>query len=60
MRNRDLEDFWIFYRGILHVLGCGWLFLNALLDEDDYVEFSLSDLSDIKINEIEQIMVFFR
>lgn len=48
----------IFLSCILLVLGCGWLFLNALLDEDDYVEFSLSDLSDTQINEIEQIMVF--
>lgn len=48
----------IFLSCILFGLGCGWLFLNALLDEYDYVEYSLSDLSDTQINEIEQIMGF--
>lgn len=48
----------IFLSCVLLVLGCGWLFLNALLDEDDYVEFLLSDLPDTRINEIEQIMGF--
>lgn len=48
----------IFLSCILFVLGCGWLFFYVLLDEDDYVEFSLSDLSDTQINEIEQIMGF--
>lgn len=41
---------------ILFVLGFGWLFFHLLLDEDNYVEFSLSGLSHTQMNQIEQLI----